>query len=457
MRTRKRNPDLTRTAILVLSALAIVLIGRDLWRPAVLGDGIGYYAPLASAIFDHDLNLQNEYAHASPSVRSHWLTLPDGRLVDPYPIGVAFFWAPVIASATLTDPARANYGQPGRWRNSSPGFDKRYFNALAIGTLLQALAGAAILYRCLRPHFGRPAAALGVAGATVGTPFLYYTFGMPSYAHVASFLACAALLAAALSRSTSRRSLVLLGALWGLVALVRYQDAVLGILAAPKLWRDVVRGNRSWRERIARTCAFAVPALLVFLPQMLFWQRIYGQPLVFAVPSGFMHWWNPQVLPFLFSTWQGAILWSPVVLLGIAGLFAVPDRALRAATLAAVALEIYASAAAGDWWGSASCGARRLVVVGPVLALGVAALFAFTTGRGGRAPLALATAVLLCIVWNWRLTQFYARDYLPRNPANAVDYMRDFPPEHPYRRVWGQWEYARWFEEVGNAERRMWR
>ena len=95
--------------------------------------------------------------------------------------------------------------------------------------------------------------------------------------------------------------------------------------------------------------------------------------------------------------------------------------------------------------------------MGPVLALGVAALFAFTTGRGGRAPLALATAVLLCIVWNWRLTQFYARDYLPRNPANAVHYMRDFPPEHPYRRVWGQWEYARWFEEVGNAERRMWR
>ena len=218
----------------------------------MLGDGIGYYAPLASAIFDHDLDLHNEYAHASSSVRSHWLTSPDGQLVDPYPIGVAFLWAPVIAGATLTDPARAHYGQPGRWRNSSPGFDKRYMNALAIGTVLQAIAAAFLLYRCCRQHFGARAAVLGVAAATMGTPFLYYTFAMPSYAHVASFLACAGLLAAALTRSTSRRSLIVLGALWGLVALVRPQDAVLGILAAPKLWRETLRGNCSRRERFFR-------------------------------------------------------------------------------------------------------------------------------------------------------------------------------------------------------------
>lgn len=98
--------------------------------------------------------------------------------------------------------------------------------------------------------------------------------------------------------------------------------------------------------------------------------------------------------------------------------------------------------------------------MGPVLGLGVAALFAFVSARaprGRRAPIVFTAAVVLCIAWNWRLTQFYAREYLPKNPSNAADYGRDFQPGHAYRSVWRLWDYGRWFREAGHAESRMWR
>jgi len=148
-------------------------------------------------------------------------------------------------------------------------------------------------------------------------------------------------------------------------------------------------------------------------------------------------------------------------------LYAVPDRAVRAAAWAAVAMEIYVCAAVGDWWGSASCGARRFVVVGPLIGLGIAALAAAVTDaaasttspprRRRYAPAWLASAVLACILWNVRLTQYYVRGYLPKNPANPVDYMRDLPPNAPRLRIWRLWEYGRWLSEVQDAERRMWR
>src|SRR5262249_34405607 len=159
-----------------------------------------------------------------------------------------------------------------------------------------------------------------VAACTLGSPLVYYALAEPSYAHTTSFLSCTALTTVALRRSRSLRSLAALGALWGLTALVRYQDAVLGVLAVPRLWDELVDARRHASRGAFRLVLFAACAFVVFLPQMLFWQRLYGRPLVFAVPTGFMHWTGAPIAAFLFSTWQGAFLWSPVLLFGTAGI-----------------------------------------------------------------------------------------------------------------------------------------
>ncbi len=419
-------------------------------------DGVGYYAPLASVLFDRDLNLANEIAHAGNFMRNAWFRLPDGRLVDPYPVGAAILWSPAVAVVLAFDPQRHEYGLPDRWRGASPGFERRYVRAVALATALEALAGAALLAWSLRSRLRRSSVLAGVVGGTLGTPLVYYACAEPSYAHTASFLAASAFLLVARLERCDRRSLVVLGALWGLLCLVRSQDAVLGVLAAPVLLQALARAWRRARWRALEVAGlFLLPACIVFLPQVLFWQRIYGQPLVFAAPNGFMHWSSPAVLPFLLSTWQGAFVWSPLLLAGIAGVGCVPERRWRIALWSAMALEIYVSSAAGDWWGSASFGARRLVVIAPLAGFGVAFLFERLVTSRRRAV--WVTAVLVGLVaWNVRLAQYSAAGWLPLNVRNVGEFGRDFPAGHPYREPWGEWDYARLAGEFAHAEHRMW-
>jgi hypothetical protein len=45
--------------------------------------------------------------------------------------------------------------------------------------------------------------------------------------------------------------------------------------------------------------------------------------------------------------------------------------------------------------------------------------------------------VAVCIGWNLRLAQYAVRGALPKNTANAADYVREFPVGDPHRVILG--------------------
>jgi hypothetical protein len=182
---------------------------------------------------------------------------------------------------------------------------------------------------------------------------------------------------------------------------------------------------------------------------MLFWQRIYGQPLLVPPGPDFLPWWKPQILHLLTSTWNGVLPWSPVLLVGLLGWVAVADRPLKLAVLVGAVLALYSSSILLDWWGGASFGPRRLVALAPVAAIGLAHVL------GSRRPRAVALAVLVvlfCAV-AIRLAQYKVRGLLPPNPGNAADYVRHHPPGSPRTMRYGHWDYVRLASEAMEAER----
>jgi hypothetical protein len=239
--------------------------------------------------------------------------------------------------------------------------------------------------------------------------------------------------------------LEVLGFSWGLVTLVRSQDAVLGILLVPRLlatWRAPQRA-RLWR--------FALPALVAFLPQMLFWQRIYGRPLLVPPGPDFLPWWKPHVLHLLFSTWNGVLPWSPILALGLVGLYLVRDRPLRLAAAAVVVLALYSSAILLDWWGGNACGPRRLTALVPLAVLGLAQLL--SGGRRRTVVVAIVLALLGAI--NLRVAEYKANGLLPGNPGNAADYVRHYTPGSKRTFLYGHLDYPRLIAEGYEAERML--
>lgn len=446
-----------------VGALACAGLVRALWNPSIRLDGFGYYAPLASVIFDGDVDLRNEFQHASRWMRRTYFVGADGNAVDPFAVGAAVLWAPAVLLTRAFDrdlPASTAAGA-GSPRSGSPAFRPRYIRAIAVTTALEALAGALLLFLALRRWTGTLAGATGTIAAALGTPLVYYALAQPSYAHAASFFAVSALLFAAVRDREKRLPIGVLGALWGFVALVRWQDAILGLLLAPRLLSEVSR-LREHPALVARNLAvFVTAAVAAFTPQMWFWNQVYGSPLVYT-HHGFMRWLSPQVAPFLLSTWHGAFVYSPVLLAGFVGIALVPDRSLRFALWGAVVLEIYACAAAWDWWGGGAFSARRLTSLAPLAGVGVAWLVRRARVLDKRPGVAWRTAVAVALVatatlWNVRLAQYNVRGLIPFNPDHPRDYIRHYKVGDPRRQKYGHWDHVRLMGELLDAERQMWR
>ncbi len=441
-------------AFLVVCGAALGLL-RDVRRPSIRADGVGYYAPLASVCFDGDLDLHNELGHLEPRyLRAAFMT-PDGELGDPFPVGPAVLWTPaVLLARQLPAWSALDAPLPDPPRTAHPAFAPRYARALLVANVLLVLLGGAVLVAELAASNGVWRAVVAGSAGVLGTPVFYYVVAEPSYGHASSYAVAALLVAAAWCDRRRRLPLELLGLAWGVVTLVRAQDAVLGLLLLPRLveeWR-APRGAGSWRtSRLGRALRFAWPAALAFLPQAIFWQRIYGVPLLVPPGPDLLPPWKPHLLHLLFSTWNGMLPWTPVLCLGLGLWFLVPERPVRFAAAAVLALTLYSSSLQLDWWGGAAFGPRRLVSLVPLATVGLA--HGLAGGRLRSAALGLAL-LLLCAV-EIRLATYKVEGLLPANPGNAADYVRHYVPgtrrTFPYRHL----DYPRLAAEAMDAERML--
>lgn len=339
---------------------ALLLLVVVTFKPIVQNDGVGYFVYLHSLLVDHTLDLSGAYGAVgssgvtfyAPLYQAHGL---DGRLVDYFPIGSAILAAPAYLLALAFDPvAGPQFGPPYSW-------------AFTLASLLYGLGALLVALRLAFDLFPRRAAWLGLAGAALATPFVYYLLYDPSVSHTFSAFAVSAFLFTwwRWRDERSPAGWFALGVLGGLMGLVRFEDGPLLLIAF------LDRPRRAWH-----LLPFVGGVVAGFSPQLLvdsyFWggwlpQRPAGQALE-PFPGHY--------LQVLFSSQHGVFVWSPIVLLAAAGYAFVRERRLQLAFAAAFLIELVIIGATPDWHADFSFGQRRLVALTPFIAIGLAALAA---------------------------------------------------------------------------------
>jgi len=382
----ERWPGGTIAAMTILFALAygasLVVLAKPDGR-IVFGDALQHYIQLRSVVFDRDVRFTNDYlgmygrtaeeAYADPETR--WIVQPDetGHVRNLMPVGPAIVWLPafllVAAGVWIANLFGAGY--------PLDGFGRVFQASAGFSGILAAGCGAWFAFRAAESIAGRRAAIWATLAVWLASSAVYYSAISPTYSHATSMFAVSAFwFAWVLTRA--RQDLpryALVGALAGVCALMRWQDA---ILVAVPLW-DASRAYRDgglprW---IARCATAAAAAALAFLPQSIVWQRLYRHPLTIPQGSTFMHWTSPALWQVLVSDNHGLFSWTPILLLAVAGLVVLarrtPDVAL--ATGLFLAVSWYVNAAVADWWAGEAFGARRFVGCFPVFVFGLAAVF----------------------------------------------------------------------------------
>ena len=411
LRWPERHPGLTIVGVglvfLVTYAASLVLLAKPDGR-IVVGDAVHYYVYVRSAVYDGDLNFQNDYVRLyglrGDEPGTEWVYEPTatGHVRNMMAIGTPLAWSPLFVAAS----AAVWLGRVVGITYPLNGYARLFQASAGFSGVLAAILGAWLSYRLALRFAARPAAIWATLAMWLGSNAIYYSLVSPTYSHAVSMLAVSGLFlrwAHHRNEQTPGRYATL-GLLVGLASLVRWQDAVLLIVpladamcALAGAWHgpDVPRRRLVSRTLLNLSTAGAV-ALLTFSPQIAVWMVLYGQ--LVAMPQGehFMQWHAPFVLQALLADWHGLLTWSPVVALGLAGLVPIwgRDRTAAAVLGSAFAVSLWANGSVIDWWAGEAYGARRFLSCFPIFVVGAAVLFERLSIRRPLLP-ALATVAFV--------------------------------------------------------------
>jgi hypothetical protein len=405
-----RGPEL---ALLLLFVALLFVFHWGFQRAA--SDGREYFVQLRSLIIDHDLDLANE--NAAFGVRG---------TAGNFAFGAPLLWAPFFLLAHvwlgLLNLAGAEWP-----RN---GFFNPYQRAIGLGSLVYGSIALVLIYRLVRQYFSRALASGATIAVALGSFVAWYLVVDNSMSHAVSMFAVT-LFIYSWQRTRGEETVgrwALLGALAGLMSLVRWQNVLFVVLPAIEEAGNLAGfalfpvapmtstadddgpsggkpssatapnaasgAGAGLRRTAARYVAFIGAFLLAFSPQFFAWKALRGA--WFSPPAGAhgASFGTPPIGDVLFSTDRGLFSWTPLLLLAVIGLllFARRRPMLGGSLLVALALQVYINATVE--WGGHGFGARRFANCALLFALGLAALLQWMKRRPLLGP-ALIVATLV--------------------------------------------------------------
>lgn len=428
-------PDLARTLrrqrLLLIATFAVSI---PVITPYLRGDGIAYYAYVASAIIDGDLQFENEYRRSDPVRCARYfeadgtpradLVTRTGHLLNYHSAGPSFLWSPFFAIAHAGVAAH-NAAAPRERAIEADGYSRPYLWACAFGTALFGFL-ALLLAHDLAFRIASPwAALLATLGIWFAGNLAVYMYLLPFLSHPASAFVGAAFLwlwwrtaraPAELATLRTPRAWFGLGLLAGLCFATYYIGALFGVfvladgVAMLRAWLASGAGVAVHLRNAARVALPGLAGLLIgVLPHAIPKWILYGDPL--ALGYGLA--WQPDrpfLVEVLFSNRHGLLSWHPVYLLALLGLTALLPRAGR---LAGASFVLFAActwliASKPNWHGGSSFGNRYFLLLTPVFVLGLAAFLdsasqrlASLLGARGRWARPAASGLLAALaVWN---------------------------------------------------------
>lgn len=423
------------TVAFIIIFMTVNMLSVKHWRDerrVIEWDAISYYAYLPAAFIYHDLSLSFADGYDGPHKLLVW---PEKGPVDKYVIkttmGLSILWLPFFLAghvAALISGADAG------------GYSEPYKFFLLVSALLLLLTGLVYLRKILLTQATDKITALVLAAFTLGTNLYWYTLFQGTMAHVYNFALISAFVWYSMKwhgikapgdraghrhpapGSIRRRSelteewsvepsatkgkrlwpAVRLGLLAGLISLIRPTNIIIviffllyGIVTHKELKARVAGLLKDYRVLMI----MAVTALIIWLPQLLYWKQMTGHWLWFSYGDDERFFFgDPAIVKGLFSWRKGLFIYTPLMIISFAGIIALWIRrsSHALAVTVFVTLNIYIILSWWCWWYGGGFGQRAFIDSYALMALPAAALLSTTMTAGRRfARAAVLTAFLL--------------------------------------------------------------
>ena len=390
-------------ALFAVATLAKLSIGKG--KALFVSDGFYYYSYTVSLVLDRDLDFSNQYqfvkGRANPQHVHHFTS--SGRPSNPVGMGLGLLWLPAFALVHFIIALMKALGLP----LASTGFETYYELPTYLWSFLLGLIGMGLLYRLLAEVFDQRHAFWTTVGILFGTALSNYAFLHANMSHWVS-AACATAYLYSVFRVYRRpedwRWWLISGIALGVAAMVRYQNAALGVLLVGLLWQLIRQGR--WQTLAVGIVIHIAATVVTFLPQMLSWRAIYGELLpdpkvVYPYDYPNMRWLSPHLS---YAFWL--FVYSPLLLLALWGFLRPFPTTLSTAFVISVGLailgQLYINCTLPSFSGY---GVRRMTDFFPYFGIALAnALRILDEQKGQKWSLSLIGA---SVIVNWLLISGY--------------------------------------------------
>lgn len=435
-------------SLLAILILFLLMVQARLWAPywdthnvqAILTwDAMGYYIYLPAHFIYHDMghmafasDIMREYNPSSSFYQAFQVPgAAEGELVTKYTGGLALLWTPFFF---------LGHWSAGWFDYPQDGFSAPYQVAIAFGGLLFALLGLGLLRRVLLRYFSDVVTTLVLVLLVLGSNYFQYAVFDAAMAHNYLFTGYALLLWLSIRwhEQPTRGRAFAIGLTLGVLVLIRPSEAVAAVI--PLLWGvgslTAARAKLALlRTRWPDVLLLVLGGIIGVLPQPLYWHWATGHFLFYSYGDQHFSFLRPHLWDVLFSFRKGWLIYSPLLLLPLAGLVVLwrSNRALAVPVLAFFLLNLWVVSAWDIWWYGGSIGQRALVQSYAALALPWGAVVAWLLAAERRPALRVAAVAVVVLLVDLNLFQHwqYMRSIINPEEMNRRYYFAVFNKTMP--------------------------
>lgn len=408
-------------------------------RGVIHWDVISYYSYLPATFIYDDVTLSflDDPPEGFVNDSKFWPTeLENGNRLIITSMGLSVLYSPFFFIAHALAPT---------FGNTRDGYGSTYQSLLVLSALIYVILGLVILKNILLRYFKPKITALTLLAVAFGTNLLYYTTYEGAMAHSYGFFLIILFLWSVIRwyEHPSVGRTILTGALFGFITLVRPTNVLVFFLlflwdvkSAREFWERLVFFLRKFHLVLLMVAAF----ILVWVPQFLYWKEITGHYLYFSygAEGASFYWAHPHIWQSLFGFKKGWFIYTPLMLLAVAGIPRLRSRlsSFFLPVLVLLLAMIYVQSSWWSWWFGGGYGLRAYIDIYAILALPLAAslewIFSLEKKMIRRSLLVM---FFFLILYQLFTTYQYANNIIHYAGMNRYTYLRSlfrtsYHPDH---------------------------